>query len=69
MRQPNDEGRGPGAHSGHEDEAHDRVVPGTASAAEGYTESATAQGDPLRGVQVGEGDAEDLPEESAEEKG
>jgi hypothetical protein len=41
----------PGAHSGGESEARERVVPGTASAAEGYrTQGGTLHGEPLAGV-------------------
>ncbi|XRQ02366.1 hypothetical protein ACN3XK_37840 [Actinomadura welshii] len=45
---------GPGASSGLEDQAHDRVVPGSESAAEGYesdAESGTRDGDPIAGVE------------------
>ncbi|AEW99170.1 hypothetical protein [Streptantibioticus cattleyicolor] len=42
--------RGPGAHSGREQRARERSLPGTASAAEGYSDSATARNDPLRGL-------------------
>ncbi|MEU9556489.1 hypothetical protein [Streptomyces fumanus] len=44
----------PGAHSGGESQARERVVPGTASAAEGYpprSGTGTGQGDPLAGVE------------------
>ncbi|MDQ0584300.1 hypothetical protein [Streptomyces rishiriensis] len=44
----------PGAHSGGESQARERVLPGTASAAEGYPSrngTGTAQGDPLAGVE------------------
>jgi hypothetical protein len=42
----------PGAHSGGESQARERVLPGTASAAEGYpSQNGTAQGDPLAGVE------------------
>jgi hypothetical protein len=42
----------PGAHSGQESQARERVVPGTASAAEGYGASGgTASGEPLTGVE------------------
>ncbi|MFG2466079.1 hypothetical protein ACGFXB_11565 [Streptomyces canus] len=43
----------PGAHSGGESQAQERVLPGTASAAEGYSQSGTgtAQADPLAGVE------------------
>ncbi|WP_274564663.1 hypothetical protein [Streptomyces spiramyceticus] len=44
--------KGPGAHSGAERQAQDRVVPGTASAREGYqTEGGTAGGESLAGVE------------------
>ncbi|MGW0564086.1 hypothetical protein ACWDZ4_26645 [Streptomyces sp. NPDC003016] len=43
---------GPGAHSGAERQAQERVVPGTASAQEGYpTKGGTADGEPLEGVE------------------
>src|SRR4051812_22995155 len=42
----------PGAHSGGESQARERVLPGTASAAEGYpSQGGTAQSDPLAGVE------------------
>ncbi|MFV0127514.1 hypothetical protein ACLGI4_07340 [Streptomyces sp. HMX112] len=42
----------PGAHSGAEDPAHRRTVPGTASAAEGYRPGeGTAGGEALTGVE------------------
>jgi hypothetical protein len=41
----------PGAHSGSESQARDRVVPGTASAREGYQKGGTGEGDPLAGVE------------------
>ncbi|MCW2901447.1 MAG: hypothetical protein JWO67_3712 [Streptosporangiaceae bacterium] len=45
--------RGPGAHSGHESQPQERIVPGTASAAEGYSEGGgTRDGDPLAGVEA-----------------
>ncbi|AYN38240.1 hypothetical protein D9753_04065 [Streptomyces dangxiongensis] len=48
----------PGAHSGSESQAQERVIPGTASAKEGYqTERGTTAGKPLEGVE-----AEDHPE-------
>ncbi|MEU0051826.1 hypothetical protein [Streptomyces sp. NPDC006309] len=48
----------PGAHSGSESQAQERVVPGTASAEEGYqAERGTTAGKPLEGVE-----AEDRPE-------
>ncbi|MEU9579015.1 hypothetical protein [Streptomyces chilikensis] len=43
--------RGPGAHSGLEQEAQERVVPGTASATEGYSGGGTGAGEPLQGVE------------------
>jgi hypothetical protein len=48
-RRPDD----PGAHSGAESEAQDRIVPGTASAAEGYahTGEGTAAAAPLEGIE------------------
>jgi hypothetical protein len=46
-----DEGE-PGAHSGGESQPHDRLLPGTASAVEGYrTEGGTASAEPLAGVE------------------
>ncbi|MBW8792198.1 MAG: hypothetical protein JF597_00910 [Streptomyces sp.] len=42
----------PGAHSGGESQAHNRLVPGTASAVEGYgTRGGTADDEPLAGVE------------------
>ncbi|MFF7857454.1 hypothetical protein [Streptomyces sp. NPDC007904] len=42
----------PGAHSGGESQARSRVVPGTASAGEGYrTHGGTAEAEPLAGVE------------------
>ncbi|MFI0406899.1 hypothetical protein [Actinomadura sp. 3N508] len=44
----------PGASSGLEEQPHERVVPGTDSAAEGYesdAESGTREGDPIAGVE------------------
>ncbi|MEU1894168.1 hypothetical protein [Streptomyces pristinaespiralis] len=43
--------RGPGAHSGREQQPQERTVPGTASATEGYESGGTAGGETLRGVQ------------------
>ena len=46
--------RGPGASSGQEEQAHERVVPGTESADEGYESDAAAGtrgGDPSAGVE------------------
>ncbi len=44
--------RGPGAHSRREQPAQDRIVPGTASAAEGYSRGGTAEGEALKGVEA-----------------
>jgi hypothetical protein len=52
--------RGPGAHSGREQEAQERVVPGTASAKEGYSGGGTGAGEPLEGVE------DDAADEDAE---
>ncbi|WP_199828849.1 hypothetical protein [Streptomyces sp. NRRL B-24085] len=53
----------PGAHSGAESQAHSRVVPGTASAAEGYgPPGGTADDEPLAGVEKTE--RPDRPEPS-----
>lgn len=46
--------REPGASSGLEDRPHERVVPGTESADEGYesdAESGTREGDPTAGIE------------------
>ncbi|MBE1535415.1 hypothetical protein [Actinomadura algeriensis] len=54
-----DEGQGPGAASGREDRPHERIVPGTESAAEGYedeSEGGTREGDPTAGVERDEGE-------------
>ncbi|MFD7702774.1 hypothetical protein [Streptomyces caelestis] len=69
----------PGSHSGGESQAQERVVPGTASAAEGYrTEDGTAHGDPLAGVEKSEaegtgtgrtGDPEEDTAEGGEDRG
>ncbi|GAA2405020.1 hypothetical protein GCM10010420_35860 [Streptomyces glaucosporus] len=45
-------GRGPGAHSGRETQFRPGVVPGTASAAEGYSGGGTVGGEPLKGVEA-----------------
>ncbi|MBZ4322439.1 hypothetical protein [Streptomyces huiliensis] len=51
-------GEGPGASSGAEETAHERTVPGTASAREGYGErGGTADGEALRGVRDESGEA------------
>ncbi|GAB3959222.1 hypothetical protein GCM10029978_005830 [Actinoallomurus acanthiterrae] len=56
--------RGPGAHSGHESLPQQRVIPGMASASEGYAADAkgTGQGDPLSGVEL-------RPDEASREAG
>lgn len=47
----------PGAHSGSESQAQERVVPGTAGVKEGYrTGHGTIAGNPLEGVEAGERD-------------
>jgi hypothetical protein len=52
--------RGPGAHSGQESPAQERVIPGTGSAAEGYSsDGGTRQGNPLAGVEADPEDTED----------
>ncbi|MEU4732355.1 hypothetical protein [Streptomyces sp. NPDC023588] len=53
----------PGAHSGSESQARERVVPGTASAREGYHQAGTGSGEPSAGVDAApEKTAEDPPE-------
>ncbi|MDG9705824.1 hypothetical protein [Streptomyces sp. DH37] len=47
--------RGPGAHSGRETRMEHRIVPGTASAAEGFSGGGTVEGEPLKGVEAEEG--------------
>ncbi|MFD1829498.1 hypothetical protein ACFSJS_07460 [Streptomyces desertarenae] len=44
--------RGPGAHSGSERQMEHRAVPGTASAAEGFSGGGTVEGEPLKGVEL-----------------
>ncbi|MFF8997731.1 hypothetical protein ACF1GW_00670 [Streptomyces achromogenes] len=52
--------REPGAHSGAESQAHERTVPGTAGAEEGYQpDSGTTAGESLRGVEAGDRRRED----------
>ncbi|NEA26647.1 hypothetical protein [Actinomadura bangladeshensis] len=54
MKRDDPADRGPGASSGMEEQAHERVVPGTESADEGYesdAESGTRDGDPIAGVE------------------
>lgn len=51
--EPDDEG--PGASSGLEEQPHERIVPGSESAAEGYegdAASGTREGDPIAGVEI-----------------
>jgi hypothetical protein len=60
--------RGPGAHSGQESPAQERVIPGTGSAAEGYSsDGGTRQGDPLAGVEAEPEDAEETERPVADE--
>ncbi|MGC4955142.1 hypothetical protein ACLQ2P_18150 [Actinomadura citrea] len=52
-KEPQD--RGAGASSGFEDQPHERVVPGSESAEEGYegdAENGTRGGDPIAGVEL-----------------
>ena len=52
---------GPGASSGGEQRPEQRVVPGTASAAEGYQpDQGTAGGSPLDGVEIDPAEAEEV---------
>ncbi|NVI86649.1 hypothetical protein [Actinomadura sp. BRA 177] len=54
MKKDDPADRGPGASSGMEEQAHERVVPGTESADEGYESDAasgTRDGDPIAGVE------------------
>ncbi|MDT0346903.1 hypothetical protein [Streptomyces litchfieldiae] len=57
-RREGEDPRGPGAHSGREREPRERIIPGTATAAEGFTESDTARGDPLHGVVTEDAEAD-----------
>ncbi len=54
--------RGPGAHSGRETQPRPGVVPGTASAAEGYSGGGTVEGEPLKGVEAHGTDTEEAKE-------
>ncbi|SNR62990.1 hypothetical protein [Actinomadura mexicana] len=59
MAKKEPEEQGPGASSGLEDQPHERVVPGSESAEEGYegdAESGTRDGNPIAGVEL---DADD----------
>lgn len=54
MKKDDPADRGPGASSGMEEQARERVVPGTESADEGYESDAvsgTRDGDPIAGVE------------------
>jgi hypothetical protein len=53
--------RGPGAHSGAEQREQQRIVPGTAGAAEGYSSGeGTGAGDPLKGVEADQADVDQV---------
>ncbi|MFF3314883.1 hypothetical protein ACFYV5_05140 [Streptomyces sp. NPDC003035] len=54
----------PGAHSGSESQDRERVVPGTASAREGYHQAGTESGDPLAGVEAGSEEEAENPSET-----
>ncbi|MFC8795678.1 hypothetical protein [Streptomyces cinereoruber] len=54
----------PGAHSGSESRARERVVPGTASAREGYHQAGTGSGEPLAGVEAASEEETGNPEET-----
>ncbi|MFF8605504.1 hypothetical protein ACF06X_06160 [Streptomyces sp. NPDC015346] len=56
----------PGSHSGSESQAQERVVPGTASAREGYHQAGTGSGEPLAGVEASEDEAENPSENPSE---
>jgi hypothetical protein len=68
-QEPTPQDRGPGASSGHESQVRERLIPGTASAAEGYQ---TEKGDILAGVRARPGETarppaeEEGPDEGAE---
>jgi hypothetical protein len=67
-RQGDPADRGPGAHSGQESPAQERVIPGSGSAAEGYSsDGGTRQGDPLAGVEAEPEDAEAAERPDGEE--
>lgn len=53
--------RGPGAHSGREQQPKERTVPGTASAAEGYRPHGTGEGEALKGREKDDAQASDNP--------
>lgn len=54
----------PGAHSGSESQAQERVVPGTASAREGYHKAGTMSGEPLAGVEAASEEEAENPAET-----
>ncbi|MFI1936243.1 hypothetical protein ACH44C_03440 [Streptomyces purpureus] len=54
----------PGAHSGSESQPRERVVPGTASAREGYHKAGTGRGEPLAGVEAAPEEAAGNPPET-----
>ncbi|MEV5440735.1 hypothetical protein AB0K80_32740 [Streptomyces sp. NPDC052682] len=55
----------PGAHSGAEDQARERTIPGTASANEGYQPTrGTVAGNPLEGIE-----ADDQEQRTAQDRG
>lgn len=54
----------PGADSGSESQARERVVPGTASAREGYHHAGTGSGEPLAGVEAESEEEADNPSDT-----
>jgi hypothetical protein len=51
--------RGPGAHSGQESRPQERIIPGTASATEGYEpEGGTRDHEPIKGLEMHHEEAE-----------
>ncbi|MFD3536824.1 hypothetical protein [Streptomyces sp. NPDC058664] len=59
----------PGAHSGAESRARERVVPGTASAREGYHRAGTGSGEPLDGVEAASEEEAENPSETGSGSG
>ncbi|MFC4496958.1 hypothetical protein ACFPA8_22770 [Streptomyces ovatisporus] len=57
--------RGPGAHSGQEQQARPHVVPGVASGSEGYSPGGTGAGDPLQGVRADENGEREADDEAS----
>lgn len=53
--------RGPGAHSGREQQPKERTVHGTASAAEGYSPHGTGEGEALKGREKDDTEDSDNP--------